>query len=118
MPKKEFNFTDLSSKELDCLKDQYIDQKVNSMNNNELKAFVTEHISLQVKSTIGSEEELEAWQEMEIFFKDDFHEIIKKIQLKFQSIENNKNIGDVIQDKIGFEEDNEEESNKIDMWED
>tara|TARA_B100000212_G_scaffold145442_1_gene109336 strand:- start:90 stop:449 length:360 start_codon:yes stop_codon:yes gene_type:complete len=119
MPKKELNYSDLSKKELEALKDTYIDQKVNQMNNIELKAFVSEHISLQIKSTIGNDEETEAWEEMEQFFKEDFENIIKNIQKKFQTYrELNSLSKDQEEKKISLNIKNEENSQREDMWED
>tara|TARA_Y100000589_G_C27037441_1_gene581681 strand:- start:543 stop:893 length:351 start_codon:yes stop_codon:yes gene_type:complete len=116
MAKKKFNYSDLSTKELEILKDLYIDQKVKSMNNNALKDFVIEHISIQIKNTIGNEEELEAWQEMEGFFKDEFDNKIQDIQIKMRS-KNNENTNLNITETILNNENNAEEQ-KIDMWED
>tara|TARA_Y100000589_G_scaffold283594_1_gene281791 strand:+ start:1217 stop:1576 length:360 start_codon:yes stop_codon:yes gene_type:complete len=119
MEKKDFNYKNLSSKELEYLKDIYIDQKVRTMDFNELKNFVSEHISLQIKSTIGHDEELEAWQEMENFFKDEFENTINSIQIKFnsnnQSIHQKQNdLAEKIKSDASIEKDNE----KKDMWED
>ena len=116
MTKKKFNYSDLSTKELEILKDLYIDQKVKSMNNNALKDFVIEHISIQIKNTIGNEEELEAWQEMEGFFKDEFDNKIQEIQIKMRSKNVEQTNLDITGTKLETEE-NEEEK-KIDMWED
>ena len=116
MAKKKLNYTDLSPKELELLKDIYIDLKVKSMNIDDLKNFVIENISLQIKSTIGNDEELEAWQEMEDFFKDDFYNIIQELQIKMRS----KN-GELT--KLNIEEttlasEDIGENKKLDMWED
>ena len=116
MAKKKIIYSDLSSKELELLKDMYIDLKVRSMNNNDLKDFVFENISLQIKNTIGNDEELEAWQEMEDFFKDEFHNIIENIQIKMQS-KNSKVSNLNIEEKTSVSEDSGED-NKLDMWED
>ena len=115
MAKKQINYSDLSTIELEQLKDAYIDLKVKSMSNNDLKDFAIENISLQIKSTIGNEEELEAWQEMEEFFKDEFENIIREIQIKIkQNVdEANVSIGEKkLEDEVKVEE------KKIDMWED
>jgi len=116
MAKKNFNYSDLSPKELELLKDMYIDLKVKSMNNDDLKDFVIENISLQIKSTIGNDEELEAWQEMEEFFKDEFNNIIRDLQIKMKS----KNIEQTNLDteEIKLETENDVEDKKLDMWED
>ena len=86
------------------------------MNNSDLKGFAIENISLQIKNTIGNEEELEAWQEMEDFFKDGFENVIKDIQMntRLKKIENsNTNIEET---KLNAE--NKGEDKKLDMWED
>ena len=87
MAKKQINYYDLSAKELEQLKDLYIDLKVKTMSNNDLKNFAIENISLQIKNTIGNDEELEAWQEMEEFFKDEFENIIGDLQVKMRSMD-------------------------------
>ena len=114
MAKKKINYSDLSPKELELLKDIYIDTKVKSMNNNDLKNFAIENISLQIKNTIGNEEELEAWHEMEQFFKDDFENTIQDIQskIKLKYGENPKLNSEEI--KAEFKE--EAENEKVDMW--
>ncbi len=116
MAKKKINYSDLSTKELELLKDTYIDLKVKSMNNNDLKDFAVENISLQIKNTIGNEEELEAWQEMEDFFKDDFHNMIQDIQINMRS--KNGELSNI--DKEAKETEKEDIGNdkKLDMWED
>ena len=115
MAKKKINYSDLSNKELELLKDIYIDLKVKSMNINDLKGFAFENISLQIKNTIGNEEELEAWQEMEDFFKEEFLNTIQDIQIKLRPKNdelNNLNI----EEKPAAEDKGEDK--KLDMWED
>ena len=116
MAKKKINYSDLSNKELEMLKDIYIDLKVKSMNINDLKDFAFENISLQIKNTIGNEEELEAWQEMEDFFKDEFLNTIQNIQIKLKS-KNDELTNLNIEEKKLVVEDTAEDK-KIDMWED
>ena len=116
MAKKKINYSDLSKKELELLKDIYIDLKVKSMNIHDLKDFALENISLQIKNTIGNEEELEAWQEMEDFFKDEFHNTIEDIQFKMRS-KNGESTYSKIEEKNQSTEDIGEDK-KIDMWED
>ena len=114
MAKKQFNFKDLSSKELELLKETYINLKVNSMNNDDLRNFAIENISIQIKSTIGNEEEVEAWQEMEEFFKDDFENTIEKIKTLIE-IKNGKSLSSD-NEQIKIESENLEETKKLDMW--
>ena len=116
MAKKKINYSDLSTRELDLLKDTYINLKVKSMSNKDLKDFAMENISLHIKNTIGNDEELEAWQEMEEFFKDDFDNTISDIQIKMRSKldeQTNLNIQEIKNEPLDKEEDK-----KLDMWED
>ena len=116
MAKKKINYSDLSSKELELLKDIYIDLKVKSMNNNELKDFVFDNISLQIKNTIGNDEELEAWQEMEYFFKDEFYNTIQNVQIKMRSKSDDLTNLNIAEKKPATEDIIEDR--KIDMWDD
>ena len=75
MPKKSLIYSDLSKKQLDNLKEIYIQQKVSSMSNKELKNFVLQIITHQITDTIDKEEETEAWREMSDFFDDKFEAI-------------------------------------------
>tara|TARA_Y100001933_G_C18572319_1_gene386189 strand:+ start:154 stop:504 length:351 start_codon:yes stop_codon:yes gene_type:complete len=114
MAKKKINYLDISTKELELLKDTYIDLKVKSMNHDELKDFVRENVSLQIKNTIGNDEELEAWQEMEKFFNDEFEKIIQEIKIKMRS-KNGEQSDLKIEGKRRDSEDKREEK-KLDMW--
>ena len=116
MAKKKINYSDLSKKELELLKDIYIDLKVKSMNNDDLKDFAFENISLQIKNTIGNDEELEAWQEMEDFFKDEFHNTIQDIQIKIRSKNGELTYSNIEEKKYTPEDIGEDK--KLDMWED
>ena len=116
MTKKQINYSDLSRNELEILKDKYIDQRVKSMNIKDLKDFAIEQISLQIKNTIGNDEELEAWQEMEEFFKDEFDNTIRDIQIKMKQENGNDNNKSIDEKKLVAEVKVKEE--KIDMWED
>ena len=116
MTKKQINYSDLSRNELEILKDKYIDQRVKSMNIKDLKDFAIEQISLQIKNTIGNDEELEAWQEMKEFFKDEFDNTIRDIQIKMEQKNGNDNNKSIDEKKLVAEVKVKEE--KIDMWED
>ena len=116
MAKKKINYSDLSHKELEVLKDIYIDLKVKSMNINDLKGFAFDNISLQIKNTIGNEEELEAWQEMEEFFKDEFLNTIQDIQIKLRTKNDELNNLNIEEKKPATG--NTGEDKKLDMWED
>ena len=119
MKKKSFIFSDLSKKQLENLKELYIQKKVESMSHNELKKYVIEIISHQINDTIGREEEMEAWKEMSDFFGDEFEIIILEIQTKFID---NKNAFDTEIDlqkqRLELLERNTLDQKKKDMWDD
>ena len=83
MKKKPIIYSDLSNKQLENIKEIYIQKKVESMSHQELKQYVLEIISHQIKDTIGKEEEMEAWREMSDFFGEQFEIIILEIQTKY-----------------------------------
>ena len=83
MKKKSFIYSDLSKKQLEKLKEFYIQKKVESMSHQELKQYVLEIISHQINDTIDKEEEMEAWREMSDFFREQFEIVILEIQTKF-----------------------------------
>ena len=58
MKKKSITYTDLTKKQLQALKELYIQKKVECMSHQDLKEFVLEIISHQINDTIGKEEEL------------------------------------------------------------
>ena len=118
MKHKSFSYSDLSNKELENLKEYYIQKKVESMSHQDLKEFVLEIISHQVNNTIGKEEETEVWREMSDFFGEQFEIIITKIQKNNE----NKNTNDSEKEphKIRLEllERNKLDQEKKDMWDD
>ena len=83
MKKKSFIYSDLSKKQLENLKEFYVQKKVESMSHQELKKYVLEIISHQINDTIGKEEEIEAWKEMTDFFGEQFEIVIREIQIKY-----------------------------------
>ena len=86
--KQSFIYSDLSKKQLESLKEFYIQKKVESMSHQELKQYVLEIISQQIKDTIDKEEEMEAWSEMSDFFGEQFKTIILEIQTKYSDDKN------------------------------
>ena len=88
MQKKSIIYSDLSKKQLENLKELYIQKKVESMSQQELKEYVLEIISHQINDTIGKEEEMEAWREMSDFFGEQFEIIILEIQAKYTDEKN------------------------------
>ena len=117
MKKKSLIYSDLSKKQLDSLKQFYIQKKVESMSHQELKQYVREIISHQVNNTIGKEEEMEVWKEMSDFFGEQFVEIILEIQTKYSE---DKNILDSEIDpqkqRLELLEKNNINQEKKDMW--
>ena len=119
MKKKSVIYSELSKKQLENLKELYIQKKVDSMSHQELKQYVLEIISHQINDTIGKEEEMEAWREMSDFFGDQFEINILEIQTKYIDDKN------VIETKIDSQkqriellERNNLDQEKKDMWDD
>ena len=119
MKKKSFVYSDLSKKQLENLKEFYIQKKVESMSHQELKQYVKEIISHQIKDTIDKEEEMEAWREMSEFFGDNFEIILLEIQTKYSDEENYiNNALDSQKQRIELLERNNLDKEKKDMWDD
>ena len=117
MKKNKFNYSDLSKKELENLKDYYITEKIKSMNESELRQFASEIISHQVKNTIGDEEEKEAWEEIATFFGDNFELTLEGIKKKFEATNQDWQIESKASSSQSQEKDIAEIKNeKIDMW--
>ena len=119
MKKKPIIYSDLSKKQLENLKEIYIQKKVESMSHQELKEYVQDIISHQVNDTIDKEEEMEAWREMSDFFGEQFEIIILEIQTKY--IEDKKIIETEIdsqKQRIELLERNNLDHEKKDMWDD
>ena len=119
MKKKSIIYSDLSKKQLEILKELYIQKKVESMSHQELKQYVQEMISHQIKDTIGKEEEMEAWREMSDFFGEHFEIIILEIQTKHIDNENvTETEIDSQKQRIELLERNNIDQEKKDMWDD
>ena len=119
MKKKSIIYSDLSRKQLENLKEFYIQKKVESMSFQELKKYVKEIISHQIKDTIDKEEEMEAWREMSEFFGDNFEIILLEIQTKYSDEENYiNNALDSQKQRIELLERNNLDKEKKDMWDD
>ena len=119
MKKKSFIYSDLSKKQLEKLKEFYIQKKVESMSHQELKQYVQEIISHQINDTIGKEEEMEAWREISEFFGEQFEIIILEIQTKY--IDDKKVLETEIdsqKQRIELLERNNLDQEKKDMWDD
>jgi len=119
MKKKSIIYSDLSKKQLENLKEFYIQKKVESMSHKQLKQYVLEIISHQINDTIGKEEEMEAWQEMSDFFGENFEVIILEIQKKFNDdkklIENEVDLHEM---RMELLKKSNLDKEKEDMWND
>ncbi len=119
MKKMTTIYSDLSKKQLEILKELYIQKKVESMSHQELKQYVLEIISHQINDTIGKEEEMEAWREMSDFFGEQFEITILEIQAKYID---DKNVIETEIDsqkqRIELLERNNLDKEKKDMWDD
>ena len=119
MKKKSLNYSDLSKKQLENLKEFYIQKKVESMSNQELKQYVLEIISHQINDTIGNEEEMEAWREMSEFFGEQFEKITLEIQNKYSDEQNLIETEiDPHKQRLELLERNNVDQEKKDMWND
>ena len=119
MKKKSFIYSDLSKKQLENLKEFYVQKKVESMSHKELKEYVKEIISHQINDTIDKEEEMEAWKEMSDFFGDNFEIVIQEMQAKYIDEINvlERKIDDQ-QQRIELLGRNNLDQEKKDMWDD
>ena len=117
MKKKSLIYSDLSKKQLEKLKEFYVQKKVESMSYEELKKYVKDIISHQINDTIDKEEEMEAWREISEFFGEQFDIVILEIQTKYIDDKN------VIETEINSQkkriellERNSLDQEKKDMW--
>ena len=119
MKKKSILYSELSKKQLENLKELYIQKKVESMSHQELKQYVLEIISHQINDTIDKDEEMEAWREMSDFFGEQFEIIILEIRTKYID---DKNVIEAEVDsqkqRIELLERNSFDQEKKDMWDD
>ncbi len=119
MKKKLFIYSDLSKKQLENLKELYINKKVESMSHQELKQYVLDIISHQIRDTIDKEEEMEAWREMSEFFGEQFEIIILEIQSKYIDDQNLIDTEiDPQKQRLALLEKNNLNQEKKDMWDD
>ena len=119
MKKKSLIYSDLSKKQLETLKEIYVQKKVESMSHQELKEYVLEIISHQINDTIGKEEEMEAWREMSDFFGEQFEIITLEIQTKFPDDRNILSTEiDPQKERLELLERNNLDQEKKDMWDD
>ena len=119
MKKNPIIYSDLSKKQLENLKELYIQKKVESMSHKELKQYVLEIISHQINDTIDKEEEMEAWREMSDFFGEQFELIILEIKTKYIDEKDVLETEiDPHKQRIELLERNNIDQEKTDMWDD
>ena len=119
MKQKPIIYSDLSKKQLETLKELYIQKKVESMSHQELKQYVLEILSHQINDTIGKEEEMEAWSEMSDFFGEQFEIIILEMKTKYIDDKNAMETEiDSQKQRIELLERNNFDQEKKDMWDD
>ena len=117
MKKDAITFADLSKKQLEHLKEIYIQKRVECMSLEELKEFVQEIISHQINDTIGQEEEMEAWKEMSNFYGNQFEIVILEIQKKYRKNESLQDFEEDTQEhRLELLEKNSTAKAKKDMW--
>ena len=117
MKQKSLIYSDLSKKQLEMLKEFYIQKKVESMSHKELKQYVLEIITHQINDTIGKEEEMEAWREMSDFFGEQFEIILSEIKMKYNDNNMVENETDHQKQRQELLEKNNLDQEKKDMWE-
>ena len=116
---EELTYKDLSTDELDILKDIYISSRVNSMTEIELRKFVKEIISDQIKGTVGNAEEKEAWEEIKDHFSEDLSKKIIEVKEKCNK---NRKVEQKSPEEIEFDrrlgllKQQQEEHSSKDMW--
>ena len=119
MKKKSITYAELSKKQLQHLKELYIQKKVECMSHKDLTEFVQEIISHQINNTIGKEEEIEAWREMSNFYGDQFEVIVHEIKQKYANNESLQNFEEDTQEhRLELLKKNCIEKEKQDMWDD
>ena len=119
MKKKSFIYSDLSKKQLEKIKEFYIQKKIESMSQQELKQYVLEIISHQINDTIDKEEEMEAWREMSDFFGEELEMVILEIQTKYIDEKNALETEiDSQKQRIRLLEQNNLDQERKDMWDD
>ncbi len=77
MTNEDINYKDLTKEQLNKLKDIYIESRINAMSESDLRKFAKEIFDLQIRGTVGNEEEREVWKEMKEHFEDNFETKIK-----------------------------------------
>ena len=118
----ELTYKDLTQRELEALKDIYIESRLESMSENDLRIFVKEIIVDQIKGTVGNAEEKEAWEEIKEHFSDDLAKKILEVKAKFSknTTADVKSAEEIEFDKrlSLLKQQQEQDKTSQDMWED
>ena len=116
---EELTYKDLSTTELDTLKDMYISSRINAMTESELRQFVKEIIIDQIKGTVGNAEEKEAWQEIKDHFAEDLTRKIVEVKEKCNKknkVEQKSPEEIEFDRRLGLLKQQQEEQPSKDMW--
>ena len=120
MEKDEITYKDLNKTQLDNLKDIFINSRLKSMSESDLKLFVKSIISDQIKGTVGNEEEREAWNEMKEHFGNNFQDMLKEVIITMKNQDEDLRTPEQIElaKRLKFleERNKEKDENSIDMW--
>ena len=117
----ELTYKDLNKPELDNLKDIYISSKVDSMSERDLREFVKEIITDQVKGTVGNAEEKEVWEEIKDHFSEELSTKILEVKQKSSKnpqVESKSQEEIEFNRRLGLLKQQQEEKASNDMWED
>ena len=121
MKEEEISYKDLKNSQLENLKEIYIDSRIQAMSEEDLRKFTREVLDIQIKGTVGNEEEREVWKEMKTHFKESFEEKIKEV-LKVKGSEEEEISPEQkeLQKRLELVEKRkkEKEAEVQDMWED
>ena len=118
MTKEEISFKDLNQRQLENLKDIYIESRLDRMTGDDLSQFVRTILTDQIKGTVGNEEEREAWKEMKDHFGDDFGKYLKELIKNKDDHETATPEQKELERRIKLLEQRKKESNESnkDMW--
>ena len=116
---EELTYKDLNQTELDALKNMYISSRVNTMTEIDLRKFVKEIISDQIKGTVGNAEEKEAWNEIKDYFSEDLSKKILEVKEKCNKnhkVEQKSPEEIEFDRRLGLLKQQQEEQSSKDMW--
>ena len=121
MTKEEISYKDLTNSQLDSLKEIYIETRIQQMSKEDLIKFAREVLEIQIKGTVGNEEEREAWKEMKEYFKDNLEDRIKEVlKIKGSDLEESSPEQKELEERLELiEKRKKEKDDEVkDMWDD